>query len=83
MCSIKIFLIYKCRSSKGLKTSFRSRRRRLVIGLGYETMGVASWHIRTLVPTTFPLHLDGFVLIHTRICWASNLHGNSPLEHED
>ena len=30
-------------------------------------------------PTRFPLHLDEFVLIHTRIWWVSGLHGNSPL----
>jgi hypothetical protein len=29
-------------------------------------------------PTRFPLHLDGFVLIHTRILWVSK-HGNSSL----
>ena len=30
-------------------------------------------------PTRFPLYLNKFVLIHTRIRWASGLHGNSPL----
>ena len=31
-------------------------------------------------PTRLPLHLGGFVLIHTRVSWASNPHGNSPYE---
>ena len=30
-------------------------------------------------PTRFPPHLNGFVLIDTKIWWASGLHGNSPL----
>ena len=31
-------------------------------------------------PASFPLHLDGFVLIYTRIWWASGLHRNSLYE---
>jgi hypothetical protein len=31
-------------------------------------------------PTIFPLHLGGFVIMHTKICRARGLHGNSPLE---
>jgi hypothetical protein len=41
--------------TKGLETGFR-RRRRLVSGLGFEKMRVASWHIQNLphhVPSTF------------------------------
>ena len=30
-------------------------------------------------PTRSPLHLGGFVLIHTRTWWASGLHGNTPV----
>ena len=30
-------------------------------------------------PTRFPLHLDGFVIIHTKIWWVSSLHRNTPL----
>jgi hypothetical protein len=34
---------------KGLKTDFRRRRRRRVIGgPRFEKMGVANWHIQTL-----------------------------------
>ena len=28
-------------------------------------------------PTRLPLHLNKFVLIHTKIWWVSNIHGNS------
>ena len=31
-------------------------------------------------PTKFPLHLNGFTLIHTRIWRVCGLHGNSPLQ---
>jgi hypothetical protein len=67
-----------------LKTGFRRReevltwRRRLVSGPGFEKMRVAS-DIDKPYPTKFHLHLNKFVLIPTRIWWASNLHGNSPL----
>ena len=44
----------------------------------FEKMWVASWHIR--LPRQIPLYTwGGFVLMHTRIWWATNLHGNSPL----
>ena len=29
-------------------------------------------------PIRFPLHLDRFVLTHTKIWWANGLHGSSP-----
>ena len=67
---------YKCWSHKDWRPI---RRRRLAGGPGYEKMGVASWHIRTLTPVRFPLHLGGFVLIQFRIWWASGLQGNAPL----
>jgi hypothetical protein len=41
-------------------------RRRSVGEPGFQKMGVASWHIRTLPPTKFPLHLDKFVLIRIK-----------------
>ena len=31
-------------------------------------------------PSIFPLHFGGFVLNHTRIWWASGLHGKLPLK---
>ena len=37
-------------------------------------------YLRRWVQHKFHVHLGGFVLIYTRIWWASNLHGNSPLE---
>ena len=36
---------------------------RLVIGPGFEKMGVGSWHIRTKFATRFRIHLGMFVLI--------------------
>ena len=42
-------------------------------------MGATSWPIWTLHPTKFSLRLGKFVFIHTRIWWASGLHGNSPM----
>ena len=39
-------------------------------GLGFEMMGVASWHKQTL-PTKLPLYLGRILLIDTRIWWVS------------
>ena len=51
-------------------TSLITGKRRVVGGPVFENMGVASWHFKPY-PIKFPLHLGGFVLIHTRIwCWA-------------
>ena len=36
--------------AEGFEDRFRRRRRRLVDGLGFKRMGVASWDIRTLTP---------------------------------
>ena len=51
---------------------------RLVGGPRFEKMGVGRWHIQTLTHH-IPLHLGWFVLIHTKMWWASGQHGNSLL----
>ena len=50
---------------------------RLVIGPGFEKMGIGIWHIRTRFTIRFPIHSKMFVLIRTRIWWVCGLHGNS------
>ena len=70
-CPTKEPSTYKVLVTKGLTTHFRKRR--LVSGPRFDKMGIA-----TIVgtckpyPARFPLHMGGFVLIHTRIQWASN-----------
>ena len=68
---------YKCQSSKDFKTGLRRRRRRLVGGYGFEEMGVARWHIRTLphwMPSTF-----GWVCPYShQNLMGERLHGKSP-----
>ena len=47
-------------------------------GLGFHKMGVTIVGTYESYHTKLPLHLGGCIHIHTRIWWASGLHGNSP-----
>jgi hypothetical protein len=55
-----------------------TKRRRLVGGPKIEKTGVATVETYEPYPIKFLLHLGTLVVIHTRIRWASSLHGNTP-----
>lgn len=72
----KEFLTYKCQSSKDWKLDLGggnfNPKEEINRWLRFEKMRVTTV-VGTYKPCShqFPLHLDGFVLIHTRVWWAS------------